>query len=112
MNLSALAEPAGPSFGGRFLLVSTPPTALAGIHLLGALHLPLPTDREQEQRANEALGMLWRQGLPGRLPLRYEHPSGERAAPRQPRGTDAGGTRPRVSAAAARSPARTASAVR
>ncbi|MGW1913503.1 hypothetical protein ACWCQS_22890 [Streptomyces sp. NPDC002076] len=49
--------------------------------LLGALHLPLPTDREQEQRANESLGMLWRQGLPGRPPLRYEHPSGEPVAP-------------------------------
>ncbi|MGW1167113.1 hypothetical protein [Streptomyces sp. NPDC002550] len=55
--------------------------------LLGALHLPLPADREQEQRANEALGRLWRQGLSPRPPLRYEHPSGgDPAAPASPPG--------------------------
>ncbi|WP_369393729.1 hypothetical protein AB5J72_43905 [Streptomyces sp. CG1] len=43
--------------------------------LLSALHLPLPDDREEEQRSNEDLGGLWRQGLPPRSPLRYVHPA-------------------------------------
>lgn len=34
MNLSALAKPAGLSFSGRFFLVSTLPTTLAGMYLL------------------------------------------------------------------------------
>ncbi len=49
--------------------------------LLGALHLPLPADREAELRANDALGELLRQGLPPNPPLRYEHPSGEPSPP-------------------------------
>lgn len=52
--------------------------------LLGALHLPLPADREAEVRANDALGGLWRQGQPPNPPLRYEHPSGEPSAPASP----------------------------
>jgi hypothetical protein len=52
--------------------------------LLGALHLPLPADREAELRANDALGDLLRQGLPPNPPLRYEHPSGEPSPPASP----------------------------
>lgn len=52
--------------------------------LLSALHLPLPADREAEERANDALGGLWRQGQPPKPPLRYEHPSGEPSAPASP----------------------------
>jgi hypothetical protein len=40
--------------------------------LLRSLHLPLPTDREAEREANQALCNFLRQGLP--IPLKYEHP--------------------------------------
>lgn len=52
--------------------------------LLAALHLPLPADQEAEVRANDALGELWRQGLPLESPLRYQHPSGEPSVPASP----------------------------
>jgi len=40
--------------------------------LLRSLHLPLPTDREAEREANQALCNFLRQGVP--IPLKYEHP--------------------------------------
>lgn len=52
--------------------------------LLTALHLPLPADQEAEVRTNDALGGLWRQGLPPKPPLRYEHPSAEPPATASP----------------------------